>query len=56
MVRELTTKRFLRGCLAMAEFCCANDAFLALALPDKTCRKARARASVKINYMVSNGL
>jgi hypothetical protein len=26
MVRELTTKRFLRGCLAMAEVCCCSVA------------------------------
>jgi hypothetical protein len=31
MVRELTTKRFLRGCLAMVEFCPACGTFLALA-------------------------
>jgi len=31
MVRELTTKRFLRGCLAMVEFRPACGTFLALA-------------------------
>ena len=30
MVRELTTKRFWRGRLAMVEFCHRSDAFLAV--------------------------
>jgi hypothetical protein len=35
MVRELTTKRFLRGCLAMVEFRPACGTFLALAMYGK---------------------
>jgi|CXWL01.1.fsa_nt_gi hypothetical protein len=36
MVRELTTKRFLRGRLAMVEFCREGDAFLAFFDQQKT--------------------
>jgi hypothetical protein len=56
MVRELTTKRFLRGCLAMVEFRSTFDAFLALNRFGEMRGKPRSRAFVKNIYMVASGL